>query len=541
MENTTPLAGNSALLMDLYSLTMAQGYWKKKMDVRAVFEMFFRSQPYGGGFSVFAGLGTLLERLERFRFSPEDISYLERLRMFDSGFLTYLENFRFTASLWAMDEGTIIFPNEPLVRIDGGLIECQLIEAMLLNTINFQSLIATKTARVVLASGRKEILEFGLRRSQGPDGAISASRAAYIGGAACTSNVLAGRLFGIPVFGTMAHAWVMAWPSEEEAFRAYAELYPQKTTFLIDTYDTLKSGIVNAIKVGKELSARGENFGVRLDSGDIHYLSVEVRKRLDAAGLTKAVITVSNELDEQIIKTLTDAGAPINAWGVGTRMVTGGSDSAFSGVYKLAAISDADGKLLPKMKVSDNHEKTTNPGVKQVWRIKDPWGMFVCDVMALDDPPLCDILEQSRPYIFWHPEIGYRSFAHFIRGSVEPLLFKRLENGIPIPDTGEIARHEAALEFRKNVLGLDVNAHEQSKIAQEQSENAHEQSEDAQKQYRAALKRGRINTALGLDGLDLSYKRLLNPHVYKVSITEKLKELKLELIKKHLENIPKEE
>jgi nicotinate phosphoribosyltransferase len=293
----------SALFTDFYSLTMAQGYWKRNINQRAVFEMFFRRQPFEGGYAIFAGLGTLLERLRAFSFSSNDIEYLNSLGIFENAFTEYLKNFRFTGSLWAMDEGTVVFPHEPLIRVEGGLIECQIIEGMLLNTINFQSLAATKACRVWLASGKGSVMEFGLRRAQGPDGAMSAARAAYIGGASGTSNTLAGKVFGIPVMGTMAHSWIMSFPGEEEAFNAYAELYPDKTVFLIDTYDTLKSGIHNAIKAGKKLAEQGKNCGVRLDSGDIQYLSVEARRLLDKAGLHKATITVSNDLDESMPST----------------------------------------------------------------------------------------------------------------------------------------------------------------------------------------------------------------------------------------------
>ena len=362
---------------------------------------------------------------------------------------------------------------------------------MLLNTINFQSLIATKTARVVLACGggstgsKGAVIEFGLRRAQGPDGALSASRAAYIGGAVGTSNVLAGKRFGIPVMGTMAHSWIMAFPGEEEAFRAYAELYPDKTIFLIDTYDTLKSGIINAIKVGKTLAKAGKNFGVRLDSGDIHYLSMEVRKLLDAAGLKKATISVSNDLDESIIKALTDAKAPVNAWGVGTQMVTGGTEAAFTGVYKLAASEVEKGKLAAKMKFSDNPEKTTNPGVKQVWRILDEEDFFVADVLALEDPTEPDIIEKDGSYSFWHPQADYRRFTHTVCGGAIPLLRERLREGKP-----------------------------------------------TEKEHSLAEIREQVNR--GLESLDHSYKRFLNPHLYKVSITGRLRSLKLELIKNHL-------
>ena len=480
-----PMKDSSALFMDYYSLTMAQGFWKRGMNNRAVFEMFFRNQPFEGGFSVFAGLGTLLEKLQALAFSQDDIQYLADLGVFDTAFLDYLANFSFQGSLWAMEEGTVVFPHEPLIRVEGGLIECQIIEGMLLNTVNFQSLIATKTARVWLASGKGSVYEYGLRRAQGPDGAMSASRAAYIGGAEGTSNVLAGKEFGIPVTGTMAHSWVMAWPNEEDAFRAYAELYPEKTIFLIDTYDTLKSGIVNAIKAGKTLVEKGHTFGVRLDSGDVHYLSMEVRKRLDAAGLRDATISVSNDLDEHIIKTLIEAGAPVNAWGVGTKMVTGGTEAAFPGVYKLAALEDQAGTLTARIKFSDNPEKTTNPGIKQVWRITDTENMFVADVLSLEDPANPDLIEKGKTYSFWHPLADYRRFFHTLEGGAEPLLVQQLNRGKPV-------KPEAAL----SVIRQQVRRQ--------------------------------------LESLDQSYKRLLNPHIYKVSITGRLRSLKLDLIRNYM-------
>ncbi|MDR1863597.1 MAG: nicotinate phosphoribosyltransferase, partial [Treponema sp.] len=316
------------------------------------------------------------------------------------------------------------------------------------------------------------------------DGALSASRAAFIGGAAGTSNVLAGREFGIPVLGTMAHSWIMAFPGEEEAFKAYADIYPAKTIFLIDTYDTLRSGLPKAIKAGRGLAARGENFGVRLDSGDIHYLSVEARKMLDAAGFPQATITVSNDLDESIIQTLNDAGAPVDTWGVGTQMVTGGTEVAFTGVYKLAAGEDEGGGFRAAIKFSENPEKTTNPGVKQVWRIRDSAGMYVADVLALEGGE-DEAFEQGKTYTFWHPSADYRHFSHTLSGGAERLLKKRLEKGEPLSDP-------PALE--------DI---------------------------RALVRRE-------LESLDQSYKRLLNPHIYKVSITGKLRSLKLELIKNYL-------
>jgi nicotinate phosphoribosyltransferase len=476
---------DSALFTDFYSLTMAQGYWKKNINHRAVFEMFFRQLPFGGGFAVFAGLDTMIERLQRFSFSGDDIAYLRGLGCFEEAFLNYLRDFHFSGSLMAFDEGTVVFPLEPLIRVDGGLIECQIIEGMLLNTINFQSLIATKTARVWLASGKGSIMEFGLRRAQGWDGAMSATRATYIGGAMGTSNTLAGKEFGIPVLGTMAHSWIMAFPSEEEAFRAYAELYPGRTVFLIDTYDTLKSGIRNAVKVGKELAAEGKNFGVRLDSGDIQYLSTEARRILDQAGLSQATITVSNDLDESIIEALVAAGVPVNTWGVGTRMVTGSSEAAFTGVYKMAARENAEGLLIPAMKFSDNPEKTTTPGIKQVWRVKNSQGLAVADVLSLDDPKNPDTIEKGKKCVFWHPAADYRHFYHEVEGSAGPLLKLQMKNGKPCGP-------------------------------------------------RPPLTEIRARAAAEIESLDPSHKRILNPHVYKVSVTPRLRALKLELIKSHL-------
>ena len=479
---------SSALFTDFYSLTMAQGYWKKGMNSRAVFEMFFRSNPFNGGFSVFAGLGSLLEKLKTLAFSADDILYLKELGIFEDAFLDYIKDFRFSGSLWAMKEGSIVFPDEPLIRVEGKLIECQIIEGLILNTINFQSLIATKTARIWLASGMGTIVEFGLRRAQGPDGALSASRAAYIGGVNGSSNTLAGKEFGIPVFGTMAHSWIMAFSDEEEAFRSYAEIYPDRTVFLIDTYDTLKSGIISAIKVGKTLAAKGKKFGVRLDSGDIHYLSLEVRKKLDEAGLTDATISVSNDLDESIIQTLVNANAPVDIWGVGTQMVTGGKEAAFTGVYKLAAIENEKKEFISRIKFSDNPEKTTNPGVKQVWRIKDKYGNYMADVLALEDKDEGDRFEEGKTYSFWHPMADYRRFSHTLDGSAEPLLIQWLENGKALNET-------ATLENIRSFLSQE------------------------------------------LVSLDHSYKRILNPHIYKVSITERLRALKLELIKNFLGDV----
>ncbi|MDR3130626.1 MAG: nicotinate phosphoribosyltransferase [Treponema sp.] len=487
------MKNSSALFTDFYSLTMAHGYWKKGMNRRAVFEVFFRRQPFDGGFAIFAGLGPLLNSIENLGFSDDDIAYLRGLGIFEEDFLSYLKDFHFTGSLWAMDEGRVVFPQEPLVRVDGGLIECQILEGLILNTINFQSLIATKSARVWLASGKGLVMEFGLRRAQGEDGAMSASRAAFIGGTSGSSNTAAGKAFGIPVLGTMAHSWVMSFATEEDAFSAYAEIYPKHPVFLIDTYDTLKSGAPSAIAVGKRLAAQGKNFGIRLDSGDIHYLSVEVRKLLDAAGLFKATIAASNDLDESIIQTLTSAGAPIDFWGVGTQMVTGGGDPAFTGVYKLIAKEDFSGRLRPAIKFSDNPEKTTTPGVKQVWRIKDAHGMALADVLGLcpgqegsnEAGGGPDRIEAGQRYAFWHPSGDYRHFYHTPLTGPEPLLKLRMKDGEPLEEG-------PSLEDIRWLVRED------------------------------------------LESFDQSYKRFLNPHIYKVSVTEVIRNLKLELIKTFL-------
>lgn len=476
---------SSALFTDFYELTMAQGYWKDNMNQKVVFDMFFRKNPFNGGFSVLAGNETLMDHIMNFRFSEEDIEYLSEQKIFEKGFLDYLRTFKFSGDLYTMDEGTVIFPQEPIVRIHANLIEAQILEGLILNQINFQSLIATKTARIWLASKKAPIMEFGLRRAQGYDGAMSATRAAYIGGAAGTSNTLAGKVFGIPVMGTMAHSWIMSHGSELEAFREYAKIYPENSVFLIDTYDTLKSGIKNAIIAGGELVEKGYNFGVRLDSGDISYLTREVRKELDRAGYPQAKISVSNELTEEIITTLVAGGAPINSWGVGTHMVTGGNESSFTGVYKLAARHDKESDtMVAAMKFSDNPAKTTNPGIKNVFRLYDSNGMACADILALED----EVLEIDKEYRFYHPMVDYRQFSCSAK-TIEPLLKKRIENG---------------------------------KRLQERLSDSEQ------------LKISRNNMQAQLETFDESYKRILNPHIYKVSLTEKLKDLKREFIEKNI-------
>lgn len=358
----------SALATDLYQLTMLQGYFLQRRDPEVAFELFFRRAPFGGGYALAAGLEEAVSAAAALRFSPPELQYLEGLRLFRPEFLQFLERWRFQGALHAPPEGTALFPGEPLLRVTARLTEAQLLESLLLNVVNFQTLIATKAARVVQAAGGGRVFEFGLRRAQGLDGALSAARAAYVGGVHGTSNVAAGARYGIPVSGTMAHSWVQAFGDEQTAFARYAEIYPQRTILLVDTYDTLGRGIPHAIPVLAELQARGRRgFGVRLDSGDPDRLSRAVRAQLDAAGLQAARIVVSSDLDETRIAALRRAGAPIDAWGVGTRLVTAHGDSALHGVYKLVAARRGRG-WQAIAKHSDEPGKATLPGIKQVLR-----------------------------------------------------------------------------------------------------------------------------------------------------------------------------
>ncbi len=368
------------LYTDFYELVMAEGYFYcGKKDQQVTFNYFFRTNPFEGGFTVFAGLNDFLELLGKFVYSKSDIKYLKTLG-FKNEFLDYLKNFRFSGNIQSVKEGEIVFPNEPVLQVCGNIIECQLIESLLLNIINFESLIATKAFRIKLVSGKNTFSDFGLRRAQG-FGAIHASRAACIGGASSTSNVMAGKLFGIPVSGTQAHSWIQSFDTELEAFRTYTNVHPENTVLLVDSYDTLKSGVPNAIIVAKEMEEKGQHLkAIRLDSGDLAYLSKKARKMLDYAGLNHVKIIASNQLNEHVIKTLLkDQNAAIDAFGIGTELVTGKKDAALDGVYKLVEI---DG--LPKMKFSENIEKNTLPAKKQLYRFYDNNGKFYRDAVALE-------------------------------------------------------------------------------------------------------------------------------------------------------------
>ena len=385
-----------ALATDQYELTMAMGYWKNGMAERdAVFQMFYRTNPFGNGFVVNAGLATFVDFLREFKFSRTDLDYLATLKgrkggqLFSDGFLRYLEELKFTCDIDAVPEGTVVFPHEPLMRVRGPILQAQLLEGALLNTINFQSLIATKASRVCLAAEGDPVIDFGLRRAQGLDGALSASRACYIGGCVGTSNVLAGKLLGIPVMGTHGHSWVMAFDSEIEAFRAFADTMPDNCLFLVDTYGTA-DGVRHAIEIGHQLRDEGyEMVGVRLDSGDLAYFSKMARKMLDEAGMPDALVLGSNELDEFVIRSLKSQGAKLNAWGVGTNLITAKNDPALSGVYKLTAMKKANSEVWDyKLKLSEQRTKISVPGILQAYRFFDGSGKMRADaVVEVDENP----------------------------------------------------------------------------------------------------------------------------------------------------------
>ena len=381
---------NFTLLTDFYELTMMQGYLKSgKHKEKVIFDMFYRKNPCGNGFAICCGLEQVVEYIRNLNFSEEDIDYLRSLGTFDEDFIEYLRGFHFTGDIYAIPEGTVVFPKEPLIKVIAPVIEAQLVETAILNLVNHQSLIATKAYRVVHAAQGDGVMEFGLRRAQGPDAGIYGARAAVIAGCIGTSNVYAGQKFRVPVLGTHAHSWIMSFPTELEAFKAYARLYPNNCILLVDTYDTLKSGVKNAILCYDAMKEEGitlKRFGIRLDSGDLAYLSKKARKMLDEAGYPDAIISASNDLDENLIASLKAQGACITSWGVGTNLITSESQPSFGGVYKLAATYSDEGQWIPKIKLSENSEKITNPGNKQIYRIieKDSGKVFA-DYIALED------------------------------------------------------------------------------------------------------------------------------------------------------------
>jgi len=395
---------NLTLLTDLYELTMMQGYFKHKaQNETVIFDAFYRTNPCNGGYAIAAGLEQLIKYIKELHFSKQDIDYLQGLGIFEEDFLEYLANFKFSGDIYAIPEGTVVFPREPLVKVVAPIMEAQLIETAILNIINHQSLIATKAARVCYAAKGDGIMEFGLRRAQGPDAGIYGARAAVIAGCVGTSNVLCGQLFDVPVKGTHAHSWIMSFPDEYTAFKTYADMYPSACILLVDTYDTLGSGVPNAIKVFTEMREAGIKlgyYGIRLDSGDLAYLSKKARKMLDAAGFTDAVISASNDLDEYVIESLKAQGAAITSWGVGTNLITSKDNPAFGGVYKLAAIMGENGEFIPKIKLSENSEKVTNPGNKTVYRVYEKeTGKIKADLICL----VGETFNENEPLLLFDP------------------------------------------------------------------------------------------------------------------------------------------
>jgi nicotinate phosphoribosyltransferase len=479
-----------ALLTDLYQLTMAHGYWRKGMlDQEAVFNVFFRQQPFNGGYTIACGLSDVIDYLRNFRFEPDDLTYLSGLLgndeepLFDPLFLVDLGKLEFKCDVDAVPEGTVVFPHEPMLRITGPLLQCQLFETALLNILNFQTLIATKSARICLAAKGAPVLEFGLRRAHGADGALAASRAAYIGGCAATSNVLAGKVFGIPVRGTHAHSWVMSFANELEAFRAFAETMPGNTVLLVDTYDSI-SGVHHAVEVGKSLRAKGKELtAIRLDSGDLAFLSIQARGILDAAGFQSTKILASNDLDEHIIGSLHEQGAVIDQWGVGTKLVTAFDQPALGGVYKLGAIKSKDSKWQLKIKLSDQTAKVSNPGALQIRRFEYR-GEYLADMIyneISENAPSRAIIDVADVTI--RRELPRVATYHDLL--------------IPIFRSGTLVYERPAIhEIRKSV-GKE------------------------------------------LDRFYAGVKRLLNPHIYSVGLEEGLHRRKVELVQEAREQATK--
>ena len=469
---------NLTMMTDLYELTMMNGYLRYGKDKnRACFDLFYRRRGDMTAYAVAAGLEQVIEYVRNLRFTQDDIEYLRSLAIFDDAFLSYLSDFRFTGEILAVPEGTIVFPDEPILRVIAPIMEAQLLETTLLNIINHQTLIATKAARVVQSARGDKVLEFGLRRAQGPDAGIYGARAAIVGGCQATSNVLTGQLFGVPVGGTHAHSWVMSFEDELTAFRAYADVFPDNCLLLVDTYDTLGSGVPNAITVFKELRARGkEPVGIRLDSGDLAFLSRQARVMLDDAGFPNAKIFASGDLDEEVIWDLKAQGAAIDVWGVGTRMITSMDNPALGGVYKLSA-EEVDGTFVPRIKISENPAKITNPGVKQLYRFYDRRsGKALADLLALDE----EDFSSGEPLEIFDPENTWKRMT-LCDYRMRQLL-------VPIFENGELVYDPPALS-------------EIAAYAKQEMETFWDE-----------------------------YKRLNRPHRYKVDLSQKLYDLKLQLL-----------
>ncbi len=473
---------NYTMLCDFYELTMANGYLRTGMGERiCYFDLFFRSVPDGGGFAIAAGLARVVEYIQNLSFDEEDIAYLRAKGCFSEEFLDYLRDFRFTGDIWAVPEGTPIFPNEPILTVRASAIQAQFIETFLLLTVNHQSLIATKSNRIVRAAQGRPVAEFGSRRAQGADGALMGARASYIAGAAATACTLADHWYGCPATGTMAHSWVQMFDDEYTAFKTYCELYPRSATLLVDTYNVLKSGVPNAIKAFKEvLLPQGiTDCAIRIDSGDLTYLSKKARKMLDEAGLTGCKISVSNSLDEYIIRDLLAQGACIDSFGVGERLITSKSEPVFGGVYKLAAVENADGTIVPKIKISENAAKITTPHFKKVWRLfEKSTGKAIADLLTLHD----EVIDESRPLEIFDPVETWKrkTITDF---EARPLL-------VPV--------------FRGGKLVYDV----------------------------PSIHSSRAWCAEQVDSLWDEVKRFENPHNYYVDLSQKLWDIKQELLRK---------
>ena len=428
------------MLCDFYELTMGNGYYRNGFYKRNVyFDVFFRNVPDGGGFAIAAGLEQIVEYIQQLHFSDDDIAYLRGKGNFDEGFLNYFKNFKFHGDIYAVPEGTPVFPGEPLLTVRAPAIEAQLIETYLLLEINHQSLIATKANRIVRAAQGRAVLEFGSRRAQGADGAVIGARAAYIGGVAGTACTLTDVLYGVPAGGTMAHSWVQMFPTEYDAFKTYCELYPDNATLLVDTYNTLKSGVPNAIRAFKEiLLPRGiTNFAIRLDSGDISYLSKKARKMLDEAGLPNCKITASNSLDEYLIRDLMMQGAQVDTFGVGERLITSKSNPVFGGVYKLAAIEDDEGNIIPKIKVSENTAKITNPHFKRLYRLYDrESGKAIADELTLRD----EVIDPTKPHVIFDPNATWKTkeLTDFTVRELQVPIFQNGELVYELPELNDI-------------------------------------------------------------------------------------------------------
>lgn len=443
---------NISMVMDMYELTMSNGYFDRGYgDTLAAFDVFYRNNPDHAGYAIFAGLEQIVEYIQNLHFEEEDIEYLRARKLFSEEFLEYLRNFRFRGDIYAMPEGTVMYPNEPIMTVVAPLIDAQLIETTVLLELNHQSLIATKTNRIVQAAGGKPVSDFGARRAHNVDAAVYGARAAYIGGAVGTATVLAGKMFQIPISGTMAHSWVMSFDQEFEAFQAYAQSYPDATVLLVDTYDVLRSGVPNAIRTAKEiLEPLGKRLkGIRLDSGDLAYLSKEARKMLDEAGLKDCMIVASNSLDEYTITSLNRQEAKIDSYGVGEKLITSSTTPVFGAVYKLVAIQK-EGKFVPKIKISETAEKITNPGIKEIYRVYDKEGKAIADYLTIKG----EIIDTKHPVRYVDP-VNYWKNRSFTDCTFKPLQQQIFQEGklvYDLPGLKEIrdyVRHQLDHEIWK--------------------------------------------------------------------------------------------